>query len=162
MWTSSLYPLFHLVLSPGGWFHMEKATCLRQAQSLPELVPSRRIMRHSRQWTISGRNLEDIHTDQTLSNHPTRKENSSPPGQLTELVVILQPEQLVVLHASEPRRMFITERACLKTTQQPRWRGKKGRSISSTEDKTDFSLTEDVLKDQKGVHFKHVHHFTHL
>lgn len=52
----------------------------------------------------------------------------------------------LVLQAGELRRMFIEERACLNNTAA-RMKGKKGRSISSTEDETDFSLTEEVPND---------------
>lgn len=80
-----------------------------------------------------------IPIDHPRSNHPTKKDDSSRPGRLTFPACAVSP----VLQAGELRRMFIEERACLNNTAA-RIMGKKGRSISSTEDETDFSLTEEV------------------
>lgn len=92
-------------------------------------------------------------TDHPHSNHPAQEDNRSPPGRLTEPVVVFQAKQVKKdVHGAKGRSH---DNTAAKTT------GEKGSSISSTEDERDFSLTEEVLETGK-VHFRHVHHFMAL
>lgn len=57
------------------------------------------IQKDYKDTTDSGVSVEEtqrtIHIDHPHNNLPTKKDNSSPPGRLTELVVVFQPAQFV-------------------------------------------------------------------